>query len=148
MFRLTLVALVLSCVVAFVPVTLRAPSLIARHVLLSDDETKSILQHGIDCVESECSVDDVDDLINTLKEQQEVLNQRLVKVMNMVAHLQEVNQKNDRKTDEVRSFVKDLLRVFNHEKPAAFSPPGLEYTKGPFDSYDVLKPKPWKGDSK
>jgi hypothetical protein len=91
------------------------PSLIARHVLLSDDETKSILQHGIDCVESECSVDDVDDLINTLKEQQEVLNQRLVKVMNMVAHLQEVNQKNDRKTDEVRSFVKDLLRVFNHE---------------------------------
>lgn len=91
------------------------PSLIARHVLLSDDETKSILQHGIDCVESECSVDDVDYLINTLKEQQDVLNQRLVKVMNMVAHLQEVNQKNDRKTDEVRLFVKDLLRVFNHE---------------------------------
>ena len=93
----------------------RQPSLIARHVLLSDDETDTILKHGIDCVESECSVDDVDDLIKTLKEQQEVLKQRLVKVMNMVAHLQEVNQKQDRKTDEVRGFVRDLLRVFNHE---------------------------------
>jgi hypothetical protein len=50
-----------------------------------------------------------------LKAQQDILNARLVKVMNMVAHLQEVNQKKERKTDEVRSFVQDLLRVFNHD---------------------------------
>jgi hypothetical protein len=90
-------------------------SLVARPVLLSDEETQSILQHGFDCVDSECSVDDVEELITNLKAQQNILNERLVKVMNMVAHLQEVNQKEERKTDEVRSFVQDLLRVFNRD---------------------------------
>jgi hypothetical protein len=33
--------------------------------------------------------------------------------MNMVAHLQHVNEKESRKTDEVRAFVKDMLRVFS-----------------------------------
>lgn len=91
------------------------PSLVARQVLLSEDETQAILQHGIDCVESECSVDDVEELVANLKAQQEVLNERLIKVMNMVAHLQAANQKKERKTNEVRAFVKDLLRVFNND---------------------------------
>jgi hypothetical protein len=91
------------------------PSLVSRQVLLSEDETQAILQHGIDCVESECSVDDVEELVANLKAQQDVLNERLIKVMNMVAHLQAVNLKKERKTNEVRAFVKDLLRVFNND---------------------------------
>lgn len=89
------------------------PSLVARQVLLSEEETQAILQHGMECVESECSVDDVSDLVANLKDQQEILNKRLTNVMNMVAHLQEANRKEDR--DEVRSFVHDLLNVFSRD---------------------------------
>ena len=48
-------------------------------------------------------------------EQEALLEQRLSKVMNMIAHLQHVNEKEERQTDEVRAFVKDMLRVFAHE---------------------------------
>jgi SMC interacting uncharacterized protein involved in chromosome segregation len=84
-----------------------------RQVLLSDEETEAILKSGTDCMESECAVDDVASLIDELKEQERLLSARLTKVMNLVSHLQQVNAKEQRKTDEVRAFVKDLLRVFN-----------------------------------
>lgn len=86
-----------------------------RQVLLSDEETQAILQSGSDCVDSECSIDDVSMLIGELKEQEKLLGKRLDQVMNMVAHLQHVNEKEERETDEVRSFVKDLLRVFDKD---------------------------------
>jgi hypothetical protein len=73
-----------------------------------------------DCVEGECSVEDVGELIHVLKETQDELRDRLEKVMNMIAHLQHINQKEERKTDEVRRFVSDMLRVFNTDVSAIF----------------------------
>jgi hypothetical protein len=87
----------------------------ARFVILSDEETQKILQSGEDCISSECSVDDVASLVEELKMQEGILSERLVKIMNMIAHLQHVNEKKERKTDEVRQFVKDMLRVFSHD---------------------------------
>lgn len=84
-------------------------------MILSDEETQKILQSGEDCISSECSVDDVASLVEELKMQEGILSNRLVKIMNMIAHLQHVNEKKERKTDEVRQFVKDMLRVFSHD---------------------------------
>ena len=68
------------------------PSLVAFLVLLIDKETQSILKHALD---------NVDKLNMNLKAQQDILNARLVKVSILVSHLQQVNQKKERKTDEV-----------------------------------------------
>jgi len=114
-------------------------------VLLSQEETDAIITRASECAEGECSIDDVTELIGDLKEQQDILNARLVDVMNMVAHLQKVNQSKNRKKDEVRAFVQDLLRVFNHEDPKVF-PAGFagDIGDGPKTAYDVLPPKKWK----
>jgi hypothetical protein len=85
----------------------------ARHLIMNEEETEQVLQSATDCVESECSIEEVSDLINVLKETESELEARLEKIMNMIAHLQHINQKEERKTDEVRQFVKDMLRVFN-----------------------------------
>lgn len=82
---------------------------------MTDEETDAILKSAYDCQESECSIDDVSSLIGDLKEQEGILSGRLVKIMNMIAHLQHVNEKESRKTDEVRQLVRDMLRVFNHD---------------------------------
>lgn len=121
------------------------PSSTVRHVILSDEETTAILQSAEECVASECTVDDVSMLISELKMQEGVLSDRLVKIMNMIAHLQHVNEKQSRKTDEVRQFVKDMLRVFNHDSPNYF-PTGWagDVGDGPTTAYDALEPKKWK----
>jgi DNA repair exonuclease SbcCD ATPase subunit len=80
---------------------------------MTDDETNALMKHANDCVEGECSIDEVSDLLNVLKNTEKELEDRLEKIMNMVAHLQHVNEKESRKTDEVRAFVKDMLRVFS-----------------------------------
>ena len=87
----------------------------ARHILLTDDETNQLLTSAEDCVAGECSIDDVSGLISELKDTEKQLSDRLDKIMNMIAHLQHVNEKESRKTDEVRKLVRDLLRVFNSE---------------------------------
>jgi hypothetical protein len=63
----------------------------------------------------------------------------------MIGHLQHINEKEERKTDEVRSFVRDMLRVFDTNKPMAF-PTGFsgDVGDGPTTAYDALPPKPWK----
>lgn len=114
-----------------------------RSLLLSESETEAILQSASDCAEGECSLDDVSELLFELKDQQVVLEQRLQKVMNTIAHLQHLNEKEDRQTDEVRSFVRDMLRVFAHEKPK-FTPSGFSGDIGSGTAYDMLPPKPWK----
>ena len=64
--------------------------------------------------------------------------------MNMVAHLQKVNT-HGRDRNEVREFVKDLLRVFSHEDTkhyaAGFSG---DIGKGPTTAFDVLDPPKYK----
>lgn len=36
------------------------------------------------------------------------------KIMNMISHLQHIDEKEERQTDEVRAFVRDMFRVFDH----------------------------------
>lgn len=84
-----------------------------RHLIMSDEETEKILGHAQECVDSECSVDEVGDLLTVLKATEKDLEERLEQIMNMIAHLQHINAKEERKTDEVRAFVQDMLRVFN-----------------------------------
>jgi Flp pilus assembly protein TadB len=81
---------------------------------MTESEIQTILMKANGCVESECAISDVDDLISELKDQQRVLNARLETIMNVVAHLQTANSKvgDNRKTDDVRNIVKDMLRVF------------------------------------
>jgi DNA mismatch repair ATPase MutL len=114
------------------------------YVILSDEETERILQSATDCAEGECSIDDVSELIAELKEQEKEMQVRLEKIMNMIAHLQHINAKEERKTDEVRAFVKDLLRTFSTDKPLYF-PTGFsgDVGDGPTTAYDALPPKKW-----
>ena len=90
----------------------RTQTTTARNLIMTEDEITAILDKAHGCVESECAVDDVDDLIAELKGQQKVLSERLEKIMNVVSHLQHANTKEERKTDDVRAIVKDMLRVF------------------------------------
>jgi hypothetical protein len=90
-----------------------APSTTARHLIMTEEETEGVLKSATDCMESECSLEEVSDLIKVLKETESELETRLEKIMNMIAHLQHINQKEERKTDEVRQFVQDMLRVFS-----------------------------------
>ena len=111
---------------------------------MTEDETSAMLKSASECAEGECSIDDVAGLIGDLKEQEALLTDRMEKVMNMISHLQHINEKEERQTDEVREFVKDMLRVFSTEKPNVF-PAGFsgEVTKH-LDAYNSLPPKPWK----
>ena len=88
-------------------------------------------------------MDDVSELIYELKEQEEELAKRLEGIMNMISHLQHINEKEERKTNEVRAFVRDMLRVFDTDKgyPIGFSG---EIGEGPKTAYEALPPKPWK----
>ena len=79
---------------------------------MTEDEITAVLDKAHGCVEGECAVNDVDDLIGELKDQQKVLNERLETIMNVVSHLQHANVSDARKTDDVRAIVKDMLRVF------------------------------------
>lgn len=85
----------------------------ARHIIMTDEETESVLQAAQDCADSECSIDEVDNLLQVLKSTEKDLEERLEKVVNMIGYLEHINQKEERQTDEVREFVKDMLRVFN-----------------------------------
>ena len=117
----------------------------ARFIILSDSETDAILKSAHDCAEGECSIDEVTELVTELKEQQAILEARMTKIMNMIAQLEHINEKPGRQTDEVRAFVKDMLRVFAHEK-TAFPASGFsgEIGDGPTTAYDALPPKKWK----
>jgi hypothetical protein len=121
----------------------------ARHVILTDEETEKILSTASDCAQGECSIDDVAELIYELKQQQKEMSARLEMIMNMIAHLQHINAKEERKTDEVRAFVKDVLRVFAHEAPK-YAPTGYsgDIGDGPSTAYDVLPPKKWSAGEK
>jgi hypothetical protein len=89
------------------------PSTTARAIIMTDDETNAIMKSANDCVEGECSLDEVSELLSVLKNTEKELEDRMEKIMNMIAHLQHINKKEERKTDEVRAFVQDMLRVFN-----------------------------------
>jgi len=125
------------------------PSSTARRVILSEEETDAILKSAADCAMGECSVDDVALLISELKEQEQILEQRLENIMNIIGQLQHFNEKKERKRDEIKAFVKDMLRVFNHDTPG-FAPMGFsgDIGKGSQTAYDALPPKKWTDPNK
>jgi len=120
----------------------------ARNLIMTEDEITAILDKAHGCVESECAVDDVSDLIAELKDQQKVLNTRLETIMNVVAHLQHANEQKERKTDDVRAIVNDMLRVFTTQEGKFAIGFSGDIGDGPTTAYDALPPKPWKGDAK
>lgn len=112
---------------------------------MTEDEISSVLDKAHACVESECAVDDVDLLISELKDQQQVLNARLENIMNVVAHLQHANEQKDRKKEDVRTIVKDMLRVFTSADGKFAIGFNGDIGDGPTTAYDALPPKPWRG---
>ncbi len=123
---------------------LKVASSTARHVLLSEDDTAAMIEKAHDCAEGECSVDDVSELIAELKSQQKEMSTRLEEIMNMVAHLQHLNENEKRKKDDVRAYVKDLLRVFGDNSKGFATGFSGDIGDGPTTAYDALEPKPWK----
>ena len=121
--------------------------------MLTMEEIDSILEKGHHCEEGECSIAEVDDLIQELKEQQHMLYQRVKNVDKMVKALNIMNQAEDREVDEVRETVRAVFRLFamsdkasgNNLRPLS-KPTGYsgEVGSGPTDAYKSLNPKPWK----
>ena len=121
--------------------------------LMSADETEKVMQHATDCAEGECSLDEVEDLINVLKVQQKELYDRIENVKGMVKTLEVMNKSEERKVDEVRETVRALFRVFQfgdkasgNDYPSLSKPMGWtgEIGDGPKTAYDSLPPKKWK----
>mmetsp|Transcript_27478 Transcript_27478/g.42637 ORF Transcript_27478/g.42637 Transcript_27478/m.42637 type:complete len:158 (-) Transcript_27478:217-690(-) len=134
------------------PPTRRAlvPSTTAVQALMSEEETKSIINSAHDCADSECSVEDVEMFLSELKEQQIILRNRLSDVTKMIDELGHVNIGTDRKVDEVRETVRAIARLFmmgdkasGNDYPMMGTPMGYsgEVGEGPKTAYDVLSPK-------
>ncbi|KAL7433981.1 hypothetical protein ACHAXH_004724 [Discostella pseudostelligera] len=126
------------------PATRMQPTTTSLNLIMSEEEITAILDKAHGCVESECAVSDVNDLIAELKDQQKVLTQRLETIMNVVAHLQHANESEARKTDDVRAIVKDMLRVFTTQNGKFAMGFSGDIGDGPTTAYDALPPKPWK----
>jgi len=146
MFRILQIALLFSAVIAFnvmQPVSMRQTT--ACNLIMTDEEVETILSKATDCMGEECSVDEVDELLVLLKDTQKSLESRMDTVMNMISDLQHLNGQEERQVDEVKALVKDMLRVFAHDKNPAFNPMGFsgEIGDGPKTAYDVLSPKKW-----
>lgn len=116
----------------------------ALNLIMTESEITAILDQAHECAEGECAVDDVEDLISELKTQQKVLSERLDTIMNAVAVLQAANDSSDRKTDDVRALIKDVMRVFSTEKGQYANAFSGDIGAGAKTAYDVLPPKPWK----
>mmetsp|Transcript_29292 Transcript_29292/g.62168 ORF Transcript_29292/g.62168 Transcript_29292/m.62168 type:complete len:154 (+) Transcript_29292:130-591(+) len=147
MLRLALLSLLAAGSNAFMTcpaLPARTPSQTARNLIMTEEEITAVLDKAHGCVESECAVNDVNDLIAELKDQQKVLNTRLETIMNVVAHLQHANEQEKRKTDDVRAIVNDMLRVFTTQDGKFAIGFSGDIGDGPTTAYDALPPKPWK----
>ena len=119
---------------------------------MSRAEQEAILTQAQECHDSECSVDQVDDLIAALKAQQKELSERVNQVKAMRESLESVNGRNDRPVDEIRETVRAIFRVFQlgdkasgNDYPSLSKPTGWsgEVGSGPTTAYDALPPKKW-----
>ena len=112
------------------------------------------MTHANECLESECSLDEVDGLIDALKTQQRELQKRVDDVASMISSLEKVNNAGSgREVDEVRETVRAIFRIFQlgdkasgNDYPALTKPTGWsgEVGSGPTTAYDALPPKKWK----
>eukprot|EP00429_Kryptoperidinium_foliaceum_P020054 CAMPEP_0176050038 /NCGR_PEP_ID=MMETSP0120_2-20121206/24868_1 /TAXON_ID=160619 /ORGANISM="Kryptoperidinium foliaceum, Strain CCMP 1326" /LENGTH=159 /DNA_ID=CAMNT_0017383469 /DNA_START=116 /DNA_END=595 /DNA_ORIENTATION=+ len=121
--------------------------------IMTSSENDAILKQASDCVEGECSLDDVGDLIEILQEQQKELSSRVEDIRNLVKSLEKVNAQEDRPVDEIRETVRAIFRVFqlgdkasDNDYPKLSRPMGYtgEVGKGPQTAYDALSPKKYK----
>jgi len=80
---------------------------------MTDEETNAILAKAEGCMGEECSIDEVDELLAVLKDTQGELESRLGTIVGMIGKLQHLNEKDERQVDDVREFVRDMLRVFS-----------------------------------
>lgn len=83
-----------------------------RLSLMTESENEALISKANDCVGGECSLDEVGDLIDVLKAQQKELAERVKEVKKVIDTLEHVNEKDERKVDEVRETVRALFRVF------------------------------------
>mmetsp|Transcript_29698 Transcript_29698/g.81614 ORF Transcript_29698/g.81614 Transcript_29698/m.81614 type:complete len:157 (-) Transcript_29698:202-672(-) len=130
-----------------------APKPLTQLSLMSAEESESLISQATECAEGECAVEDVDDLIQALKDQQKELYDRVEKIKTIVHSLEVINDREDRKVDEVRETVRAIFRVFNlgdkasgNDYPSLSKPTGFsgEVGKGSQTAWDVLPPKKWK----
>jgi hypothetical protein len=121
--------------------------------LMAPDQMEALISEATDCSEGECSVDDVGDLLHTLKDQQHDLHAKINEIKAMIKSLEVMNDK-DAKRNEVRETVRAIMRIFsvsdtsgNDFRPLAGGiATGFagEVGKGPTTAYDALNPKPYK----
>lgn len=119
---------------------------------MSEEETQAILRTIEDCSEhSQCGVDDVSSLLLELRQQEKEMSARLETIGKVIAQLKHLNEKaqangnDDSNREQVRAFVRDMLRVFSTQK-GAFPTTGFagDIGNGPMTAYDALPPKKWK----
>merc|ERR1712226_851087 len=112
--------------------------------VMSAEEIDTLIARAHDCEESECSIDDVDNLITALKEQKSSLFSRIEEVDKMVKSLEILNEDgDDRDVDEIFETVKAIFRLFSLEpkaNPALHRASGYsgEVGNGPTDAYKAL----------
>jgi hypothetical protein len=122
--------------------------------LMAPDKMEALISEAVECSEGECSVDDVGDLLHTLKAQQKDLHAKIDDIKGMIKSLEVMNDKKGTNRSEVRETVRAIMRIFsvspsgeNDFRPFAggiatgFSG---EIGKGPTTAYDALNPKPYK----
>jgi hypothetical protein len=120
---------------------------------MTKEETEKLLTTATDCAEGECSLDEVQDLIDVLKVQQKELYDRVQEIRDMVKSLEIVNTKDARRVDEVRETVRAIYRIFQlgdkasgNDYPKLSRPTGWsgDVGKGSQTAYDALPPKKYK----
>lgn len=115
--------------------------------IMTADQMEALITEAQECSEGECSVDDVGNLLDTLKSQQKDLNVKLNQIKKMIISLEGMNGK-DMDRDEVRETVRAIMRIFSvaDRTYAGGLPSGYsgEVGTGSTTAYDALNPKPYK----
>lgn len=121
--------------------------------LLAKEDIEALFVKGEECMDAECDVDSVSNLLEHLKAQEQELKHRVGEIKGMVSALENVNQADEREVDEIRETVRAIYRIFQlgdkasgNDYPALSKPMGYsgEVGKGPTTAYDALPPKKYK----
>jgi hypothetical protein len=120
------------------------------------EPTDALMTQATECVEGECTIEDVSDLLVSLKKEQKKLSDRLNQMNEMIANLEVLNDPpkdmSERQVDEVRETVRAIFRIFQfgdkasgNDYPAMKKPMGYsgEVGDGPTTAYKALNPKKW-----
>eukprot|EP00545_Synedropsis_sp_CCMP1620_P012731 CAMPEP_0119004844 /NCGR_PEP_ID=MMETSP1176-20130426/1385_1 /TAXON_ID=265551 /ORGANISM="Synedropsis recta cf, Strain CCMP1620" /LENGTH=154 /DNA_ID=CAMNT_0006956597 /DNA_START=88 /DNA_END=552 /DNA_ORIENTATION=- len=120
--------------------------------IMPADQMEALIAEAEECSEGECSVDDVGNLLDTLKIQQKDLGVKIDEIKKMITTLEKMNDK-DMDRDEVRETVRAIMRIFTisdkasgNDFPYSGNPTGYsgEIGDGPTTAYSALNPKPYK----